>query len=61
VSDSVKKQQAGVRPPSAITRTGALMHKASGRGFGFSFIALLVVLMAVSAMWTSAEAAVLLL
>ncbi len=37
------------------------MHKASGRGFGFSFIALLVVLMAVSAMWTSAEAAVLLL
>lgn len=37
------------------------MHKASGRGFGFSFIALFVLLMALSAMWTSAEAAVLLL
>ena len=37
------------------------MHKASGRGFGFSFIALFVLLMAVSAMWTSADAAVMLL
>jgi len=33
------------------------MNKASGRGFGFSFLAVLVILMALSAMWTTAEAA----
>ncbi len=35
------------------------MRKASSRGFGFSVIAVLVVLMALSALLTSAEAAVL--
>ncbi len=37
------------------------MHKASGRGFGFSFIAFFVLLMAVSAVWSSAEASMILL
>lgn len=37
------------------------MRKASSRGFGFSAIALLVLLMALSAILTTAEAAVLLL
>jgi len=37
------------------------MRKASSRGFGFSAIALLVLLMALSAILTTAEAAVLVL
>ena len=35
------------------------MRKASSRGFGFTAIAVLVILMAFSALFTSAEAAVL--
>lgn len=60
VSDSDQTKAIGARLLQTI-RTGAAMHKASGRGFGFSFIAIFVVLMALSAMWTSAEAACLLL
>ncbi len=43
------------------TKRVSSMRKASSRGFGFTAIAVLVILMALSALFTSAEAAVLLL